>query len=472
MSEVPKREQPRRRVAYLLFALAVGAALMTTLALQKQPEVPREAAFMAGIFVLAGLLWVTEALPLFATALLVIGMEIILLANPGAWAGFGFAAGESPPFQKILHAAADPVLLLFFGGFLLAQSAVKEGVDKAVSSLLLKPFERRARWLLLGILSIAALFSMWMSNTAAAAMMITLVGPIIAQLPADEPFRKALVLAVPIGANLGGIGTPIASPPNAVAVGFLRNMGHPVGFLQWMLVAVPLMIGLIAFSWLLLWLLFHPKSRDLRFQPAPQHLGARGWYVVGVFTVTVRLWLSEQWHGLPASVVALLPAIALTAPGILTRDDVNGLHWNILILIGGGIALGAGMQMSGLDQVIVRQLPATGAGGAWLIVAFVAATVGIGTFMSNTAAANLLRPIGISAAAAAGHAPVQMAISIALAASMSMALPISTPPNAIAYASGEFTTRELARSGIIIGGAATLLIVLFGGAMMKFWGLL
>ena len=128
---------------YGTLVLAVVAALATTEAALASGAMPREAAFMAGIFVLAALLWLTEALPLFATALLVVGLQLVLLANPGGWPGLGFESGASPGYREIVAAAADPVLLLFFGGFLLAQAAVKEGVDRSLSALLLRPFGDR-----------------------------------------------------------------------------------------------------------------------------------------------------------------------------------------------------------------------------------------------------------------------------------------------------------------------------------------
>ncbi|MFS8066104.1 MAG: SLC13 family permease [Byssovorax sp.] len=447
-------------------SIAAGA---TTLVLVQRPGWPREAGLMAGIFVLAALLWVTEALPLFATALLVIGLEMILLANPGGWPGLGFSSGKSPNVAEVLHSAADPVLLLFFGGFLLARAAVKEGVDRALSSLLLAPFKGRPRWILLGVMAVTALFSMWMSNTATTAMMITLVVPMAAQLPPKEPFRRALVLAVPIAANLGGMGTPIASPPNAVAAGFLRAAGRPIGFLEWMLVAVPLMVALLVLMWLALWWLFRPRSAALRLELPQEPLTPRGWYVVSVFAATVLLWLTETWHGLPAPVVALLPAVAFTATRLLDRTDVNGIEWNVLILIAGGIALGAGMQRTGLDKMLIGQLPGT---GPWLLAALVIATLLLSTFMSNTAAANLLLPIGISAAAASGEASAtgHMAMSIALSASAAMALPVSTPPNAIAFASGEISTRDMALTGAIVGGIAAAAILALGEPVMRLWG--
>ena len=455
-------------------AFIVSLAVLLTLALLRFSDWPREAALMAGIFVLAALLWVTEATTLFATSLLVIGLQVILLANPGGWAGLGFATGSSPGYRAVLAAAADPILLLFFGGFLLARAAVKEGVDQAMSSLLLRPFGGQPKAVLLGLMLVTALFSMWMSNTATTAMMMTLVVPMLAQLPPNEIFRKGLVLAVPLAANIGGMGTPIASPPNAVAVGFLQKAGIKIGFLDWMLVAVPLMLLLLLLVWLLLDHFFKPTTSGLRLEAASRSLNRRGWFVVVVFFVTVLLWMTDQWHGLPSSVVALLPAVAFTTTGLLNRDDLNGIEWNILILIAGGISLGAGMQMAGLDQQVVKWLPSGGTSGTLLLAALVVATIGLSTFMSNTAAANLLLPVGISSAMALGGAGLsgtQAALSIALAASLSMSLPISTPPNAIAYASGEFTTRDLMRVGVIIALAGALLIIAGSGFVLRFWGI-
>ncbi len=456
-------------------ALIVGIALLFTLGLLRFSDWPREAALMAGIFVLAALLWLTEAMPLFATSLLVIGLQVVLLANPGGWPGLGFASGSGPGYRQVLAAAADPVLVLFFGGFLLARAATKEGLDQAMSALLLRPFGGGPRAVLLGLILATALFSMWMSNTATTAMMMTLLTPLLAQLPPREPFRKGLVLAVPMAANIGGMGTPIASPPNAVAVGFLQKAGLEIGFLEWMLAAVPLMLLMLLFLWVLLCRFFQPATTGLRLKVSAGSLNRRGWFVVGVFTGTVLLWVTEQWHGLPAAVVALLPAVAFTATGLLQRDDLNRIEWNILILIAGGISLGAGMQTSGLDQQLVKWLPAGGTSGMWLLAALVLATIGLSTFMSNTAAANLLLPIAFTSVAAAGGEGLpatQAALSIALAASLSMALPISTPPNAVAYASGEFTTGDLMRVGAIIGVAGALLIIAGSGWALRLWRIL
>jgi solute carrier family 13 (sodium-dependent dicarboxylate transporter), member 2/3/5 len=471
----PEEGKGSRGKHYFWFFFACAASLLAGGVLWLS-GMPREAAFMSGIFVLAALLWVTEALPLFATSLLVIGLQLLFLSNPGDWRGLGYESGDSPDFRTVLANAADPVLLLFFGGFLLARAAVKEGVDRAMGGLLLRLFGGSAKMVLLGLMLVTALFSMWMSNTAATAMMMALVIPLLAQLPPGDTFRKGMVLAVPFAANIGGLGTPIASPPNAVALGFLQQAGFQINFIEWMLVAFPLMLGMIAFAWGLLWIWHRPAVRDFQLRLDPQPLNRRGWHVVGVFTVTVVLWMSDRWHGLPPSVVALLPAVVFTASGLLDRTDVNSLEWNILILIAGGISLGTGLQMTGLDKLIVQWLPFSERTPLiWVVASLSLATLLLGTFMSNTAAANLLLPLGISAAMipAAGDPTgiIRVGICIALSASMSMALPISTPPNAIAYSSGEIQTRDMAAPGILLGIAALFLIVAFSGVVLRFWGL-
>ena len=429
---------------------------------------------MGGIFVLAALLWVTEALPLFATSLLVIGLQIVLLANPGGWNGLGFASGKSPSYREILATAADPVLVLFFGGFVLARAAVKENVDRAMSALLLRPFGGAPRRVLLGVMLVTLLFGNWMSNTATTAMMLAVLTPTLGALPAGDPFRKALVLAVPFTANISGMGTPIASPPNAVAIGFLQQDGHAVRFLDWMLMAAPLTIGLTLLTWVLLWKFYAPATTGLRITQAGETLTRRGWFVVGVFVVTVLLWMSDQWHGLPPAVVALLPAVAFTTTSIFTRNDLAQIEWNVLILIAGGISLGTGMQSTGLDRIVVEWLPDTAGNAFALLAVLVIATLVVGTFMSNTAAANLFLPIALSSAALADNSlhPVHAAVSVALVASLGMALPVSTPPNAMAYSRNEFTTRDMVRVSVPISVAGTAAILLGGGWIMRQCGLL
>lgn len=412
---------------------------------------------MASIFILAGLLWVSEALPLFATALVIISLEIIFISNPGNWPGLGNPIGENPNFRTFLNPLSDPIIILFLGGFILAQASVKEGIDKALASQILRIFGAKPRVVLLGLMTITCVFSMWMSNTATTAMMITLATPLASQIPAGDPFRKSLVLSIPFAANIGGMGTPIASPPNAVAVAFLKNVGIHISFLEWMIVAIPLVIGLLLITWILLWHLYKPNN-GFSLATETHRINGRGFFVMIIFSTTILLWMSDSWHGLPTAVVALVPVVAFTTTGIIRRSDVNSLEWHILILIAGGIALGLGLKITGLDLVIVNLIPKD---DAIIFPLMMVSTILLSTFMSNTAASNLLIPLGISFAIGLQEQALarEIGIGIALAASAAMSLPISTPPNAIAYAKGVLSSQDFSKAGVLVGIVAVILIL-------------
>ena len=422
---------------------------------------------MLAIFVLAGLLWVTEALPLFATAFVIMSLEIILIANPGEWTLLGTSSGLNPDFRMFLNPIADPIIILFLGGFLLAQASIKVGIDRALASNLLRAFGSKPRTVMIGLMAVTCLFSMWMSNTATTAMMITLTAPLLSQVPPNDPFTKGLVLCIPFAANIGGLGTPIASPPNAVAVGFLKNVGIEVSFLEWTLMAAPLVIIMLLITWQLLWRLYRPSDDTIQLSSTSHRIKGKGFYVMVVFALTIILWLTDAWHGLPTAVVALVPILGFTATNIIRRSDINTLEWHILILIAGGIALGVGMKETGLDQIIVDHIPKN---VAIIFPVLVIATIVLSTFMSNTAASNLLIPLGISFATGLGdhYLALEVGVGVALAASMAMSLPISTPPNAIAYSKGILSAKDFIRCGVLIGLISVVLIII-GRVTLAMW---
>ena len=177
---------------------------------------------MACIFVMAAVFWAREVLPLFATSLMVIGMMILALATKGGMAQTlpGISAvpeGTDIDAKVFLAAFGSNIIILFMGGFLLSRALTKHQIDRAIAAKVLRPFTKSPLLMIYGVLAISAFFSMWMSNTATAAMMIAIIRPILAQLPADDKYHRGVVLAVPFGANIGGVGTPIGTPPNAVA---------------------------------------------------------------------------------------------------------------------------------------------------------------------------------------------------------------------------------------------------------------
>jgi solute carrier family 13 (sodium-dependent dicarboxylate transporter), member 2/3/5 len=452
----PLPDSVRRPLATVaLLTISVGLAWAAVAA-----GWPREQAIVVAILTATVLLWVTEALPLFATAFISIAMQLLLLGNPGGWRWLGFESGGGPTPEAFLAAAADPVLLLFFGGLVLARAATRTGVDHRVAALVLRPMADTPERLLLGVILATAGFSLWMSNTATAALMLTLVAPVVAQVPSGHPFRKAMLLAIPVAANVAGMSTPIASPPNAIAISYLSREDVAVGFLEWMMIACPIVVLLLWVTWRRLLRLYPPPRVHWHIEFGDQPLRPAGNWVVVVALLTFTLWVTEPLHGVRAALVAVVPAVLLLASRVIDRDDVNSLDWDVLILIAGGLTLGYSLQVTALDERIAMLVP-DGGGAIPRLAVLAAATITLGTFFSNTAIASMLMPVAIIAAAGAGDIGLAgYALGISLAASLSMALPVSTPPNAMAYATGELTTRDFLGTAAFVGGVGTVLVLL------------
>lgn len=280
------------------------------------------------IFVGAAGLWVTEAIPPFATAIMVIVLSIYLLGWPNGPLNLD-AVGQETDYQVFLNPIASPILVLFFGGFILAIAATKHGFDVRLAKAFLKPFGTHPKMVLLGVIMITALFSMFMSNTATTAMMVAILTPLFMHFEGRDPFKKALVLAVPFAANIGGIGTIIGTPPNAVAASVLGELGHPVSFFSWMLIGVPLAVVMLFLLWIMLIKFFKPREDHFEILfPEDLELTWDLVVVVATFTVTVGLWLTQPLHGIPSGVVALIPIMVFSALGIITRNDLKRIGWD------------------------------------------------------------------------------------------------------------------------------------------------
>ncbi len=427
-------------------AIILGSAVISYIA---SPALQTQASYMLAILIAAALLWVTETIPLFATSLLIIGAQIIFLGNPGDWEILRTEETNDIPYSYFLHPIADPIIILFLGGFILAKLGVMVEVDRYISGAVLRVFGFSAKKALLGVIVCTTIFGMWISNTATTAMMITLTGSLLASVPAGNPFRRAITLAIPFSAGIGGLMTPISSPPNAIAVGLLASNGIQVGFLQWMLIIAPLAVLLLYLLYRTLWHFYKPDE-PLTLAPVEvKPFTRKGKFVVLIFSITVLLWLTDTIHEIPPAVVALFPIIIFTATGMLNAREFNHIEWNILFIIAGGLALGQGMNLTGLDEVIAGLIPVNAAG--IILIMFVLALV-MGTFMSNTTTAVLLIPMALSMAVISDNIHIKfMVIGLAIMCGSSMILPISTPPNAIAYSTGELSKKDFIISGGIIG---------------------
>ena len=429
------------------------------------------------IFVMAVMLWLTEAIPAWATSVTIIFVLLFFVSN----SSFKFMQGSEGEYGQLLDSVgimacfADPTIILFLGGFILAIAATKSGLDVWMAKTMIRPFGKKSENVLLGFLLITGIFSMFISNTATAAMMLTFLTPVFKALPANGKGRIALTMAIPIGANLGGMGTPIGTPPNAFAYKVLNDptgMNMDIGFGQWMAVMAPLVIVLLIIAWFLLRKFFPFKQKTIELNiDGDMH---RNWrtVVVGVtFIITILLWIFGKQLGINANTVAMLPIAVFAFTGVITAKDLQDIDWGVIWMVAGGFALGLAMNGTGLAKAAVESIPF----GEWspIVILIVAGIVCffLSNFISNTATAALLIPILTVVCAGMGDkldvigGSSTVLIGIAVAASAAMSLPISTPPNAIAYSTGLIEQKDMAKAGVTMGivtlvlGFALLIVV-------------
>lgn len=422
---------------------------------------------MAQVYVLFVLflaigLWITEAIPPFAVGLLVFGFLIFAMNNYYSQID---PSNVQSHYVEYVNSWSSSVIWLLLGGFFMAEAMSKTKLDRTVFRLTISNFGTLPRNILLGMMLSTAIFSMIMSNTATTAMMIASVMPFIKSLDSDSPFSKALLLGIAGAASLGGMGTIIGSPPNAIAVEALNNHGLDVGFLEWMVVGFPIAILLTVLFWLALTRRYFPKKKrmDIILEPDEKIDSAAAYkierlkkrVVLGVLSLTLILWLTENVHGIPASVVSLLPIILLTMSGIITGDDVRKLPWDTLMLVAGGLALGLAIKETGLAAYYMAKFDPSDLNFYVLLLGFGFLTMVLSNIMSNTATASVLIPISIILTY---DNPVALPLVIGLCASTALFLPISTPPNAIAYSSGKVQQRDFAYGGVVLGILGPMII--------------
>lgn len=500
-----------------------------------------------GIFILAAVFWIMEPIPIYATSMLVILLQVMLLSSQGfifsvrsapvvetemteagalivpstaigtdgkvylnksnkslvtvtpdsiedlgdgtvAVAGKGLREDSlviaDPSHRSITAGAtsysafyntlASPIIMLFLGGFALAASAVKFGLDRSLTRVLLAPFGKRPAMVCLGLMICTATLSAFMSNTATTAMMMTVVLPIVASIAPGDPFRKCVALAIPVAANIGGIATPIGTPPNAVALAALKESGINISFSSWMVMAVPFTIALLVFAWWVLLFLFKPQTNELnikldgKFDKSPKAIAA---YII--FAATVLLWVTEKLHGISTTMIAFLPIAILPALGVLDKKDIRGFSWEVLWLVGGGISLGLSLKSTGLAVWLIGLVSWSTLGALGVIVVFGIVGYLVANLISHTVAATMIMPLAITVGAALAAAGdfnlVASIVSITAIISIAMVLPISTPPNAIAMATGIIETKDMAKVGIVVGLAGLVLAIVFG---LVYWPLL
>ena len=417
---------------------------------------------MIAIFVWAALMWIIEAVPAWTTSLLIIVIMLLTVSDSGiTLLTNGYDAKELMSYKSIMGCFANPTVMLFMGGFILALVASKSGIDISMARAMLKPFGSKPRVVLLGFILVTAIFSMFVSNTATAAMMLTFMAPIIRQLPSTEKGTAALALAIPIGANIGGLATPIGTPPNGIVLQYINdvdglNLG--VDFGEWTLVMTPLMLVILLISWVLLSVMFPFTAKKVNLTIIG---GAKkGWrtsVIYATLAVTILLWMFEKVTGINSYVVALIPIGVFAITRIIKSSDLKDIDWACLWMVAGGFALGEGMSKTGLAKTLVDAIPFDNWPAMLVLLGGGIICWLLSQFISNSAATALMVPIMVAVGTGMKDALGDfggvgtLLVGVAMAASFAMSLPISTPPNAIAYSTGLIKTKQMFITGMLIG---------------------
>jgi len=473
----------RRTVGLILGPLGLLALLAAPI------PIPGPAHRLAAILLMMMFMWITEALPLAVTALIGPVLAIVL---------------QIAPARTVFAPFADPIIFLFIGSFMLAEAMFAHGLDRRIAfgALASRAVGRSPTRILLVYGAVAAGLSMWISNTATTAMMFPIGLSLVAHLTkgreseaASRNFAMAMMLMAAFGASVGGMGTPIGTPPNLIGKGMLERIANEqISFIQWMVLGVPL--ALVLFGFLVLyfrWRLLQGLTVDLA-QAAhiqaelrklgPMSAGQRNTLVA--FGATVALWLFPGLLAItgfgdsgfarlydaavPESVAAMLGAILLFLLPVnwrarrftLSWEQAVRIDWGIVLLFGGGLAMGALAFSTGLAESMGRGIT------SWLPVhstlsltmLFTAVAIVMSETASNTASANMIVPVAIAVAQASGIDPLEPALGATFGASMGFMMPISTPPNAIVYSSGHVPITDMMRYGIVLDVAGFVLIVL------------
>jgi sodium-dependent dicarboxylate transporter 2/3/5 len=467
----------------------IGGPLVLIALLLAPLPIPGPAHRLAAVLLMMVVLWVTEALPLSVTALIGPVLAIVL---------------QVAPARTVFMPFADPIIFLFIGSFMLAEAMFTHGLDRRIAfgALSSRAVGRSPTRILLAYGAVTTGISMWISNTATTAMMFPIGLSIVGHLTegreseaSSRNFALAMMLIAAFGSCIGGMGTPIGTPPNLIGKGLLERVANvKISFFEWMVFGVPLVIILFAvvvvyFRWRLLRGVTFDATRTDRIGQELQKLGpisVAQRNTLLAFGVTVSLWLLPGVLGIvgladsafarayeaavPESVAAMLGAILLFVLPInwrarrftLTWEQAAGIDWGIVLLFGGGLAMGALAFSTGLAESIGRgvtswlPVPST----LSLTILFTAIAVVMSETASNTASANMIVPVAIAVAQSSGIDPLEPALGATLGASMGFMMPISTPPNAIVYSSGHIPITEMMRHGIVLDVAGFVVIVI------------
>lgn len=426
-----------------------------TQSLEAARRPPVDSGIVLGLLGVVVVLWITEAIPLFVTSLLI---PVVLVVTDVATATDALA-----PF---FH----PIIALFFGGFLMAEAMKRVGLDHFTAVWLVAHAGRSPVTLFGAMLVVSAFLSMWMSNTASTAVLTPIALAVTAPM-AHPGYRKAVVLGIAYAATIGGVGSAIGTPANPLAIEFLDTFaGREISFVEWFGFGLPMVAVFLPIMGAYLWWRSRARVEPASFAEARRlaiaerdRLGGLKRdqaIVLAVFAGVMATWLTQTWHGLDTGIVAVAGAVVLAAIGKIESQDLGRISWSALLTFGGGLALGVYLVRTGTSDWLADALSALSGTPTLLALTAVAAlSLGMTTVASNTATAAMLIPLAIPLAGILGIDPVLLVVVVAIASSVDFALVIGTPPTMIAYSTELYSTREIFAKGIVLDLIGILLLI-------------
>ncbi len=457
-----------------------GIAIFVALMIAPLPvdvQIKRTLAVLA----LCAVWWGTEAISIYATSL----VPAVLLPLLGIL-----------PLQETLSQYANRLVFLFLGGFIIARSMMKWGIDRRLALAILGRVGGDSKMLVLYFMGLTAFLSAFLSNTATTAMMLPIALAILtnSQLKAESRYGTVLLLGIAYAATIGGVATLVGTPPNVLLAGFSQSLlGREITFFEWLKVGLPFAVVMLPLTWWFLWWSHKPKVKTITGGEALEEerkalgpVSQGGKYTIVAFVMVAFLWLTRPfWDVIPLPFMATLQArfddslIAISCALLLFIVPTNIRKWEFplvwadtravsfgtLYLFGGGLALGKGLFESGTAQWIAGSLSLSGTIHPLLLILVIAVIASfLSEIASNTAVANMMIPILIAVSAAIGVPPYLLAIPATVACSNVFMLPVSTPPNAIVYGSGKIDISDMFRTGLklhLIGIVVMTLLVYY-----------
>lgn len=487
-------DRARGRIAIVLGPLLFLALWLAPLPMA-EAAFPREAQRLAAVMALVVVFWIGEPIPVAVTALLGPTLALLIGAVP---------FDPKRPDEAIRTAYSkfgDPILMMFIGGFFIAEAMTVHGLDRrfAMRILSTRVFGASPRNMVVGLGVCAALLSMWVSNTATTALLLPIASGMLAltRPEGSKPGRvdALCMLMIPFAATVGGLGTPVGTAPNLIGLGHIRKLGLDISFLHWMQLTLPLCLAMLVCLAILLTRELPADGADLSAHARAEHARLGPWkqgevVTAASFGLAVTLWIVSglaqldekgalnQWFKahLPESVIALVAASLLfvvpSAPGraTLTWREATRIDWGTLLLLGGGLSLGDMMKTTGLADVVGRGVVTSlGIDTLWGLTAVASIlAIGLSELTSNTATVSLLVPVVIAIAQSAGVSPLPPALAATFACSFGFMLPVSTPPNALAYGTGKIPIALMVSRGLVFDILGAIIIVV-GLRLMAPW---